>query len=308
MVNTLSLINEAAKSDPAAFIAECEENYKNQVMAAARRIADNDDIKIVAIAGPSGSGKTTTAHILMRELGLLGEKTAVVSLDDFYLPFEKMPMGPDGQRDIESVAALDLPRIEKAFSDIVNTGGAYLPKFDFLTKSRIENAKRIDIGTRGIAIVEGLHAMNPLLTDGVARKNILKIYISVNMPIESEDGEPVLTSRQVRLVRRILRDEKFRGASAEETLYLWNNVIGGESRYLYCFKDTADIKLTTLHAFEPCVYKEPFCKMRHDVGENTPCYEYFMKTVNALEIFSGVKSDLVPENSLIREFIGPKDK
>lgn len=306
MVNILSLINDAAKSDPKSFIAECEANYKNQVSAAAERIADNDDIKIVAIAGPSGSGKTTTAHILMRELEALGEKTAVVSLDDFYLPFEKMPIGPDGERDIESVSALDIPRIEKAFSDIVNNGRAYLPRFDFLTKSRIENASEINIGHRGIAIVEGLHAMNPMLTDGVARKNILKIYISVNLPIESEDGEPVLTSRQLRLVRRILRDEKFRGASAEETLYLWNNVIGGESKYLYCFKNTADIKLTTLHAFEPCVYKDEFCKMRAGVGVNTPCYEYFIKTANALELFCGISSDFVPENSLIREFIGPK--
>ena len=308
MLNILSSINDAVKSDPVSFIAECEENYKSQVAAAAKRIADNDDIKIVAIAGPSGSGKTTTAHILMRELELLGEKTAVVSLDDFYLPFEKMPVGADGQKDIESVAALDLPRIEKAFSDIVNTGGALLPKFDFLTKTRIENASRIDIGQRGIAIVEGLHAMNPLLTDGVARKNILKIYISVNMPVEDENGAPILKSRHLRLVRRILRDEKFRGARARETLCLWDNVIKGEEKYLYRFKDTADICLTTLHAFEPCVYKEPFLRMRDGVDESTPSYSYFIKAANALELFCGIESKLVPEDSLIREFIGPEDK
>ena len=304
MINTLRLINEAVSGDVKAFVGNCESEYRLQVENAAMKIADNDDIKIVAIAGPSGSGKTTTAHILMRELERLGEKTDVISLDDFYLPLGKLPILPDGNRDIESVSAMDIPRIERAFKDIINKGEAFLPRFDFLTKSRIENDREIQIGKRGIVIVEGLHALNPQITDVVPKKNILKIYISVNLPIENESGEQILSSRQIRLVRRILRDELFRGASAQETLCLWNNVVAGESKYLYCFKSAADIKLTTLHAFEPCVYKEPFCKMRHSVDENTPCYDYFIKTVNALERFCGIKDEVVPSDSLIREFIG----
>ena len=305
MINTLRLINESVSGgNLKGFINDCETGYRSQVNAAAKMIADNDDIKIVGVAGPSGSGKTTTAHILMRELEKYGEKTAVVSLDDFYLPLGKLPILPDGNRDIESVSAMDIPRIERAFRDIINNGTALLPRFDFMTKSRIENDREVNIGERGIVIVEGLHALNPQITDVVPKKNILKIYISVNVPIDNDSGEQILSSRQIRLIRRVLRDERFRGAPAQETLQLWNNVVAGETKHLYCFKNTADIKLTTLHPFEPCVYKERFCKMRHSVDENTPCYDYFIKTANALERFCSIDSEIVPGDSLIREFIG----
>ena len=304
MINTLSEINRAIKEDAAGFIRKCENEYREEINEIAKRIADNDDIKIVAIAGPSASGKTTTAHILRKRLESLGEKTEVISLDDFYLPLGKIPLLPDGNRDIESVRALDIPCIEKAFKSIIKTGSAILPKFDFLTKTRVKNAGRVDIGERGIVIVEGLHALNPVITDLVNKKNIIKIYISVNVPIENESGEQILSSRQIRLARRILRDERFRGASAKETLFLWNKVVEGEGKYLYCFKNTADIKLTTLHSFEPCVYREPFCRMRSSVDSGTPCYEYFIRTVNVLEQFCAITTESIPDDSLIREFIG----
>lgn len=304
MINTLSLINDAINKDATGFIKKCEEEYKEEINSIAQRIADNDDIKIVAIAGPSASGKTTTAHLLMKQLGMAGEKTDVVSLDDFYLPLGKMPLLSDGNRDMESVHALDIPCIERTFKSIISTGRAVLPRFDFPTKTHIDNAREIDIGGRGIVIAEGLHALNPEITGLVKRENIVKIYISVNMPIENESGSRILSSRELRLARRILRDERFRGASAKETLYLWNKVVEGESKYLYCFKNTADIKLTTLHSFEPCVYKEPFCKMRNSVESGTPCYDYFIRTANALEQFVSIPGKLIPDDSLIREFIG----
>lgn len=306
MINTLNGINDAVKKDAASFIRSCEKEYGDQIVSLAKKISDNDDIKIVAIAGPSASGKTTTAHILMRELERLGETTAVISLDDFYLPLDKLPRNSDGSRDIESVAAMDTERIKRAFKDIIDTGEAYLPEFNFLTKSRKENAKKITIGQRGIAIVEGLHAMNPKITDLVPHKNILKVYISVNVSVVDDNGERVMSSRQVRLVRRLLRDERFRGADPVETLGLWNNVVAGESRFLYCFKDTADVKLTTLHPYELCVYKDLFCKMRNGVDRDVPGYDYFMRSQDAVEKFVSAKSELVPENSLIREFIGGK--
>lgn len=304
MVNTLKAINKAVATDVEKFIKECNEAYIKNISEIAERIASDDDLIIIAIAGPSGSGKTTTAHILRDRLETLGEATAVVSLDDFYLPGEKLPYLPDGSRDIESVNALDIPFIKQCFEQIIASGKTYLPEYDFKTKSRKPEAKLLDIGNHGIVIVEGLHAMNPLVADLVPCKNILKIYISVNRSVENENGVPLLSSRQVRLVRRVLRDEKFRGSTAQETLYMWNNVIDGEAKYLYCFKNTADIRLATFHPYELGVYRERFCKMRHSVNKNTPCYEYFIDTVNALEQFNTVDSSLVPADALIREFIG----
>ena len=308
MVNTLNEINEAASKNPREFISECEAEYIETITDIARKIEKDDDLIIVAIAGPSGSGKTTTAHILKKKLEELGETTEVVSLDDFYLSGADLPLMPDGSHDIESVNSLDIPLIKDCFTQIISSGRVSLPRYDFKTKSRIQNANQLDIGSHGIVIVEGLHAMNPLITDLVPRKNILKIYISVNRSVDDSNGVQMLSSRQIRLIRRVLRDDRFRGATATETLYLWNNVIDGEKKYLYCFKNTADIHLVTFHPYELGVYRERFCKMRNTVGKNTPCYEYFIDTANALERFTAIDNTLVPEHSLIREFIGELEK
>lgn len=304
MINTLNQINKMATECPQEFIKACNKEYYDSIKRIAKHIEQDNDIKIVAIAGPSGSGKTTTAHILQSELELLDETVAVVSLDDFYLPEDKLPILPDGSTDIESVNSLDIKLIKECFEQIIKTGKFNLPRYDFKTKSRIENDRAIDIGNHGIVIVEGLHAMNPLISDVVERKNIYKMYISVNRSVDDQNGVQMLSSRQIRLIRRVLRDDRFRGATATETLRLWNNVIDGERKYLYCFKDTADIQLVTFHPYELGIYRERFGKMRNDVNKNAPCYDYFIKTANALERFVDIDSALVPENSLIREFIG----
>ncbi|MDO4607757.1 MAG: nucleoside kinase [Clostridia bacterium] len=304
MISTLNEINKSARENALEFIKNCNDEYIKNITDIANKINDNDDIVIVAIAGPSGSGKTTTAHILQDTLEKLGETTAVVSLDDFYLPHDKLPILSDGSLDIESVNSLDIQAIKKCFDEIIENGKTNLPAYDFKTRSRTPNAKALDIGNHGIVIVEGLHAMNPLIADLVPRKNILKIYISPNRTVDDENGVQLLSSRQIRLIRRVLRDDLFRGATATETLQLWNNVIEGEKTHLYCFKSTADVWLTTFHPYELGVYRERFCKMRSSVNKNAPCYEYFIDTVNALEQFVSIDSKLVPSNSLIREFIG----
>ena len=308
MISTLNRINAAAAQNPCEFIKKCEGEYIDTITDIAKKIEKDNDLIIVAIAGPSGSGKTTTAHILQKKLEELGETTAVVSLDNFYLTGDKLPLLPDGAHDIESVNSLDIPLIKECFMQIIASGKAYLPEYDFKTKTRISAAQQLNIGSHGIVIVEGLHALNPLITDLVPKKNILKIYISVNRSVDDSDGVQMLSSRQIRLIRRVLRDDRFRGSTATETLYLWNNVIDGEKKYLYCFKNTADIHLATFHPYELGVYRERFCKMRSTVSKNTPCYEYFIDTANALERFTAIDNTLVPEDSLIREFIGGLEK
>ncbi|MBR6502956.1 MAG: hypothetical protein IKT42_05880 [Clostridia bacterium] len=304
MINTLNEINKKAIESPKEFIKICNKEYLENLTNIAARISGDDDIKIVAIAGPSGSGKTTTAHILQERLKKFGETVAVVSLDDFYLSADELPILPDGSKDIESVESLDISLIKKCFEQVISSGKTNLPQYDFKTQVSIHNANPIDIGQKGILIVEGLHAMNPLISDLVERKNIFKIYISVNRSVDDENGVQLLSSRQIRLIRRVLRDDKFRGATATRTLHLWNSVIDGERKYLYCFKDTADIQLVTFHPYELGIYRERFGKMRSTVNKNAPCYDYFIKTANALERFAAIDSALVPSDSLVREFIG----
>ena len=181
-----------------------------------------------------------------------------------------------------------------------------LPRFDFANKLSIRDDRLCDITDNGIVIVEGLHALNPLITDLVPRENIFKAYISVNCSIEDSFGEQLLSSRQIRLVRRSIRDKIFRGASINDTLSLWNGVVEGERKYLYCYKNTADAQIRTLHVYEPCVYRNEFLKLKNEISKESVCYEYFMRTLNAIEKFNSINSNLVPKKSLIREFIGEK--
>ncbi|MBR4072419.1 MAG: hypothetical protein IKK24_00635 [Clostridia bacterium] len=304
MKNTLPEINNAVKNNPLEFVNSSEKEYVDEIYSAAQIIADNDDIKIVALAGPSGSGKTTSAHILRDRLEVLGETVITVSLDDFYLPENLLPILPNGKKDIESPASLDTALIKRCLNEIVSTGKTYLPSFDFKSRTSNPFAKMVDIGERGIVIVEGLHALNPIVTDLVPKKNIFKIYVSVNCGINDENGKQILSSRQIRLMRRSLRDEVFRGTDINTTLTLWEDVVAGERKYLYCFKETADFLLKTLHSFEPSIYKEGFSSMLERVDKNHKGYEYFLKTVNAVNMFYPLASQYVPKTSLIREFIG----
>ena len=306
MLNSVGEINKAALN-PRDLIAAAEKNYIDEIYNAAQIIADDDDIKIVSLAGPSASGKTTTAHILCKRLEELGEKTEVVSLDDFYYPPEQLPVLPNGEKDFESVASLNSDKIKKCFTEIINTGKTTLPRYDFKNKKSILNDREIDVGNRGIVIAEGLHALNPVITDLAPRENIFKIYISVNCSIEDNFGEQLLSSRQIRLARRALRDKVFRGSSIEETLKLWNGVINGERKYLYCFKKDADVWIKTLHNYEPGLYKNKFLELKNELSPDCVCYEYFLRTAAALEKFDHISGKLVPENSLIREFIGNGD-
>lgn len=304
MENLLSEINTALTEWPEEFISECENNYIEQIKNAAARISQDDDIKIVAISGPSASGKTTTAQILCNELELSGETTSVVSLDDFYLPKEKLPVLPDGSLDLETVNSLDIPLIKQCFGEIIESGKTMLPTYDFMLDARTACARTLDIGDRGIVVVEGLHALNPVITSLVPRKNIFNIYISVNKSVTDDEGNTVLTSRQIRLIRRALRDETFRGSPISETLSLWSGVVANEEKYLYCFKPETDVALVTFHPYEPAFYKKRFTEMAKQVTPDMPNSEYFFRAAEGLERFVELESHLVPKSSLIREFIG----
>ena len=304
MRNTLSVINNGILQNKQEFVLQCEREYVESIYALAQIIADNDDIKIVSLAGPSGSGKTTSAHILQERLTLLGEKTAIISLDDFYLPGDKQPVLPNGKQDIESVNALDKQLIKKCLNEVIISGATFLPEFDFKTKTSKPDARKIDIGDRGIVIVEGLHALNPVITDLVPRNNIYKVYVSVNEGIFDDEGNKLLSSRQIRLMRRTLRDEVFRGTDVNKTLTLWEDVVLAERKYLYCFKETADFNLKTLHFYEPCLYKKRFSALLERVDKNHKGYDYFLKTVKGVSEFYCLEEEYIPEGSLIREFIG----
>ena len=307
MINTLSEINKAAAENTREFINKCEENYHSVLLQIAQHIRDNRHLKIIMLAGPSGSGKTTSALLLCRYLKELNIYAQTVSLDNFYLDAEFSPLLHDGTVDTESVYALDLKEIQHCFSALLKNGKCSMPVFDFASHKSIKNAQTADITGGGVLIVEGLHALNPEITDHLPKDSLYKIYVSVNDSVFDDSGNEILSSRKIRLMRRVLRDEKFRGSSIEKTLYMWTQVVSGEEKYLYCFKDEADVQLSTFHPYEVCVYNKHFNQMLTGLNPQTENYEYACLTGKGVEPFLNIPFSAVPEISLIREFIGNDD-
>lgn len=301
-MNILSEINDMALNQPKKLIEISEKRYDKELNELVDRIVKNNDYRIILLAGPSGSGKTTTAHIIKDKLIDNGKKVQVVSLDHFFLPMDKMPLQENGEKDFESVFSLDIPEIHRCFNELITNGRTNIPIFSFQTLSNTERLT-VDISNDGILIVEGLHALNPILTDKLDNNKLFKVYISVNKTVVDEKGNRLLSSRQLRLIRRMSRDYLYRNTDAVGTLKLWTSVVKGEEKYLYCFKDIADIQLFTFHSYEPCVFKNIILKLLHDLPSDTDNYDYIMDAKKVLEQCVELGTDLVPETSLMREFI-----
>lgn len=302
-MNILSEINALALNNPEKLILDAEHSYYNEIEKLVNTLKSNPDYKILLLSGPSASGKTTTAHIIKTALCNTGISAEVVSLDNFYLSVDKMPLQENGEPDFESVYSLDIPAIHRCFFDAVKYGKTDIPLFDFQKKKRSENTHKIDISNNGVLIVEGLHALNPVLTDTLNAENVFKVYISVNDFVYDDNGEEVISSRRIRLSRRISRDYIYRGTAALGTLKLWTSVVEGEEKYLYPYKDLADMMFKTFHSFECSVFRNIYFELLKDLPETAPNYEYAISVKDALEKFVPLSADLVPQDSLIREFI-----
>ena len=294
-------INKQAEGKPLAFVRECEKKYKDFTRDVATRVAKNDKIRIILLAGPSGSGKTTTANMLADELRRLGLSSFVISLDDFYRDSSdpEYPKLESGERDLESVEALNLADIEKTLTKIAEGEDFTVPRFDFKLGRRAElrNFEKIE---HGCVIIEGLHAMNPKIFEQLPPDKILRIFISVSTNV-NEKGKRILSGRKLRFTRRMVRDSIYRGADAERTLEMWGNVIAGEEKYLYPYRQFADIDFNTFHEYEPCVMREYAEKLisKELADKNS----YASTVISALTKVTPINEDLVPDDSLLREFI-----
>ncbi len=301
MINTVSEINRRLKDDPAAFIRECDGEYRSKIKAVASYIADNKRIKLISIAGPSGAGKTTTANILCKMLEEKGNSTFVISLDNFYFSRDIVDVG---KVDPESVEALDVGLLQECIEELLTKGTAALPAYDFVRGVSVKNAERITIPEDGILILEGIHALNPVITDALPKDRLLKLYISAYTPFLNDSGEVLITGRKLRLMRRSLRDKRFRNSDIIRTLSFWSGVIKAEDKFLYGFIKYADFHIHTMHPFEPALYRDEFTDMAKNVNEDHPFYEYVRLICKGLEGFYPIGAELIPDDSLIREFIG----
>jgi uridine kinase len=291
---------EAMRKDPAGFIRACEASYQEKIASAVKYIEENRK-KVVLLAGPSGSGKTTTANLLADGLRAKGYFATVISLDNFYYSKEdnRYPLTESGEQDYESPYALWIDGIRATIEDILDGGLISLPRFDFKEGRRIDNAEVIDVPENGVVIIEGLHALNPIMTEGLVTDAVMRVFVSVSTNL-IKDGERVLSGRKMRFIRRTSRDYLYRNADAARTLSLWQRVVDGEGKYLYPFRDLADIAFDTFHGFEVAVLK-PYASKILEEGEDLG--EYVEEIKAGLSLFDVIPSDLVPATSIIREFM-----
>lgn len=302
--NNLEYINEQALKNPEDFVRKCEERYNNIIEEIANRIVDEKGREIVMLAGPSSAGKTTTARKLCENLNKKGVKTYVLSLDDFYLNREDIPYLPDGTQDYETVYALDLDLFTECVNKLLMGESVKNPVFDFTTGKRSDKEfNEITLGKEDVVIIEGLHALNPVITEKIEGK-LLKIYINVSSRIYDNKGNIILNKRNMRFVRRMVRDYKFRDSTVNNTYKLWKNVTAGEDKYLFPFRDNADIKVNTIHLYESCVLKSQALPLLYESEISDEFRDDAKKLCKALEKFEDINISSVPEDSLLREFLG----
>lgn len=302
--NYLEYINDLALNDPAELVRRSETRFDNILNDITARIAGDDGREIVMLAGPSASGKTTTANKIAQKCIARGMQTYVVSLDDFYLDRDKIPRDESGKPDFETVYALDLPKFSETIRLLLSGAATDLPIFDFTTGKRSDEVRTVTLGEQDAVVVEGLHALNPLITDALPQKNLLKIYISVSSRIYNEKGKIILNKRNLRFLRRMTRDYLFRASSVENTYNLWESVRNGEDKYLFPYRDCADVKINSVHLSAPCVFRDTCLAMLENADLSGEQKKDAEELAAALRLFVPIAPSLIPETSLLREFLG----
>ncbi len=303
---TLSVreVCEQAKADPQALIEREEKRYRREIAAAAENIhGGRTNRHIVLLSGPSSSGKTTTAGRLKVELEARGTAAHVVSLDDFYLGEGQAPLLPDGNPDYETIDALDVDRLMTCLQELVQDGKTDLPVFDFVQHRALEQTRRLELEEDAAVILEGIHAFNPKISACLPPENITRLFINALSRFEL-DGETWLKRRDIRLSRRILRDDQFRGSPFSNTMKMWPQVVRGEDMYLFPFADTADCVIDTTFAYEPCILKPLLLPLLMAVPEDAPDIETARYLTAHLSAFSDLSLPLLPTHSMLREFTG----
>lgn len=302
--NSLREINRRALEEPQAFAADSEQAYRAELRRIAEKAAkETGDCRIVLLAGPSASGKTTTASLLSDCLRQEGVSSFVFSLDNFYLPEDQSPRHPDGVPDFESVHALDIAQIQSCLLSLIQTRTCRMPVFDFAMHRALPEKRLVELPAHSLVIMEGLHALNPLLCEGLPKEYLLHAYLSVKQGVE-QDGKMLLSPNDMRLVRRLVRDARFRACTADRTFSMWPSVMQGEYRYIKPFRGEADITINTFLGYELCVLRDEAMALLGTVRPGSPYFAEASRVTAALEQVVALPGSLVPPNSILHEFLG----
>ena len=261
--------------------------------------------KAVMLAGPSSSGKTTSANRLATQLRVHGKKPVLMSLDDYYLDRDQIPPGPDGKLDLEHINTIDTDLFRIQIARLLSGEEVEIPTFSFKLGKRVWVGHKLKLSENSVIIVEGLHALNPVLQpDGIDPNLIFRMYVSPLLPLNLDDHNRIPTS-YLRLLRRIVRDYEGRGASVQHTMGMWDSVRRGEKRWIYPFQENADVIFNSSTLYELAVLKKHIYPLLTAVGPEDPWYDEVRGVVKILNfVLEADVDDEIPPTSLVREFIG----
>ena len=303
-IRTVGDFNQAIDANHSTDIINISEALQEKKIAKiAEEIASRKGVKLVLLAGPSSSGKTTSCKRLSIQLAVNGLKPLQISLDDYFVDREKTPKDASGEYDYESIYALDLDLINEQFNALFRGEEVELPKYDFQSGKSKKSGNRLKINDNNVLVVEGIHALNPELTAHIPQEQIFRVYASALTTILLDNHNYIPTTDN-RLLRRIIRDYKYRGVSAQETIHRWPSVRAGENKWIFPFQENADAMLNTAMLYELAVIKMQAEPLLQQVPENCEEYAEAYRLLKFLKYFKGIPYNNLPPTSLLREFLG----
>ena len=303
-IRTVGDFNQAIDAGLATDIINISEALQEKKLAKiAEEIASRKGVKLVLLAGPSSSGKTTSCKRLSIQLAVNGLKPLQISLDDYFVDRDKTPKDENGDFDFESIYALNLDLLNEQFNALFRGEEVELPKYDFPSGKSVKSGKKLKLEPNNVLVVEGIHALNPELTAHVPEEQIFRVYASALTTILLDNHNYIPTTDN-RLLRRIIRDYKYRGVSAQETIHRWPSVRAGENKWIFPFQENADAMLNTAMLYELSVLKMQAEPLLQQVPENCEEFAEAYRLLKFLKYFKGIPYNNLPPTSLLREFLG----
>ena len=303
MGNVGALNDKIDKGELINLVMISEALHEKKIAEIADKISSKNEVKLILIAGPSSSGKTTFANRLGIQLRVNGITPVPISLDDYFVNRDQTPVDENGEYDFETIGSVDTELFNKHLNLILQGEEVEIPEFNFIKGEREWLGKKVKLPANGVIIVEGIHGLNPILTSHIDEKYKFRIYISALTQLNL-DNHNRITTTDVRKIRRIVRDQLSRGHGSEDTLKMWHKIKRGEQKNIFVYQEEADVMFNSTLVYELCVLKKYALQELDKIKEDSIVYNEAKRLKGLLSFFREIDKDIVPQNSILREFIG----